>query len=93
MLAYFDWEKKDYLKNPVREQVEVVSLIGDVALAPDGTPKVHTHAVLGRRDGTALGGHLLEAHVRPTLEVTLTETPRHLHRRHDPQSGLALIRV
>lgn len=93
IIAYFDWEKKEYLKNPVREQVEVVSLVGDVALAPDGSPMVHAHAVLGRRDGTALGGHLLEAHVRPTLEVTLTEAPRHLHRQHDPQSGLALIRV
>jgi len=93
VLAYFDWEKKEYLKNPVREQVEVVSLIGDVALDPDGSPKVHAHVVLGRRDGSALGGHLMEAHVRPTLEVTLTETPRHLHRRHDSQSGLALIQL
>ncbi len=92
-LAYFDWDRKEYLKNPVREQVEVVSLIGDVALAPDGAPKVHVHVVLGRRDSTALGGHLMEAHVRPTLEVTLTETPQHLRRQHDPQSGLALIRV
>jgi predicted DNA-binding protein with PD1-like motif len=92
-LAYFDWEKKEYQKNPVREQVEVVSLVGDIALAPDGSPKVHAHAVLGRRDGSALGGHLMEAHVRPTLEATLVETPQHLHRRHDPESGLALIRV
>jgi predicted DNA-binding protein with PD1-like motif len=91
-LAYFDWEKKEYKKNPVREQVEVVSLIGDVALAEDGSPKVHAHAVLGRADGTALGGHLMEAHVRPTLEVTLIETPQPLRRRHDPESGLALIR-
>ncbi len=93
VIAYFDWEKKEYQKNPVREQVEVVSLIGDVALAPDGSPKVHAHVVLGRRDGAALGGHLIEGHVRPTLEVTLTEAPKHLQRRHDPHSGLALIRV
>jgi predicted DNA-binding protein with PD1-like motif len=38
-----------------------------------------------------MGGHLLEAHVRPTLEVVLTESPRHLHKRKDPESGLALI--
>lgn len=92
-LAYFDWERKEYKRIPVREQVEVVSLVGDVALAPDGSPKVHAHVVLGRRDGTALGGHLIEAHVRPTLEVTLTEEPKHLRRRPDPQSGLALIHV
>jgi predicted DNA-binding protein with PD1-like motif len=91
-LNYFDWEKKAYQPIPVREQVEVASLIGDVALAPDGKPALHVHVVLGRRDGTALAGHLAEAHVRPTLEVILTEVPAHLHKAYDPQSGLALIR-
>jgi uncharacterized protein len=91
-LGYFDWDKKDYKKIPVTEQVEVVSLVGDVALGEGGEPKVHAHAVLGRSDGTALGGHLLEARVRPTLEVILTESPGHLQRRHDKESGLGLIR-
>jgi Fe-S oxidoreductase len=54
---------------------------------------VHAHVVLGKSDGSAHGGHLLEAHVRPTLEVTLAEAPRYLHRKHDPESGLALIRL
>jgi predicted DNA-binding protein with PD1-like motif len=92
-LGYFDWQKKDYQKIPVREQVEVLSLVGDVAQDPDGKPKVHAHVVIGKSDGTAHGGHLLEAHVRPTLEVILTESPRHLLRKHDPESGLALIRL
>jgi len=47
--------------------------------------------VVGKPDGAAHGGHLLEAHVRPTLELILTESPRHLQKRHDPESGLALI--
>lgn len=91
-LAYFDWEKKDYLAIPVEEQVEVASLNGDVALAPDGSRALHIHAVLGRRDGTALAGHLRRAHVRPTLEIVLTESPEHLHKKIDPESGLALLR-
>ena len=91
-LGYFDWERKDYDKIPVREQVEVLSLLGDVALE-DGEPKVHAHVVVGKRDGTAHGGHLIEAHVRPTLEVVVVEAPAHLHRRMDPASGLALIRI
>ena len=91
-LGYFDWEKKEYLRNPVREQVEVVSLLGDVAEGEKGEPKVHAHVVLGRRDGTAMGGHLMEGHVRPTLELVLVESPAHLRRKHDEQSGLALIR-
>lgn len=92
-IAYFDWDTKQYEKIPVDEQVEVLALTGDVSEEADGTPKVHAHAVLGRRDGTARGGHLMEGHVRPTLEVVLTESPAHLRRRHDPQSGLSLIRL
>lgn len=92
-LGYFDWASKDYKRIPIREQVEVVSLVGDVAEDEQGESKVHCHVVLGRSDGTALGGHLLEAKVRPTLEVMLVESPRHLHRKHDPESGLALIRL
>src|SRR5438270_828504 len=77
---------------PLSEQAEVVSLIGDVAL--DGEhPKIHAHAVLGLRDGSTRGGHLLEAHVRPTLEVILTESPSYLKREFDRESGLALIRI
>ena len=91
-LGYFDWEKKDYLRIPVNEQVEVVALVGDIASEPKGQPKVHAHVVVGKSDGSAMGGHLLEATVRPTLELVLTESPTHLQRQHDPQSGLALIR-
>jgi predicted DNA-binding protein with PD1-like motif len=92
-LGYFDWEKKDYRKIPLREQVEVLSLVGDVAEGEDGTPLVHAHVVVGRSDGAAHGGHLIEAHVRPTLEVVLTESPAHLRKRYDPASHLALIRL
>ena len=92
-LKFFDWEAKEYRTIPVDEQVEVASLIGDVALAPDGSRALHIHAVLGRRDGSALAGHLGEAHVRPTLEIVLTESPEHLRKKHDPESGLALIRM
>jgi len=91
-LMYFDWEKKDYLRIPVREQVEVASLIGDVAEGPDGKPSLHIHLVVGKRDGTAMAGHLAEAHVRPTLELVVTENPVHLRKVKDKESGLPLIR-
>lgn len=92
VLGFFDWEKKEYQRIPVENQAEVVSLIGDVALYKD-QPKLHMHAVLGLPDGHVRGGHLLEGRVRPTLEVTVTETSSLLRRRHDPASGLALIRI
>ena len=93
VLFFFDWEKKEYLHRPITEQTEVASLVGDVALGEDDEPMLHIHVVLGQRDCTALAGHLSEAHVRPTLEVMLTETPAHLQRVEDRESGLALIRA
>src|SRR5947207_4748555 len=90
MLGYFDRDKKDYKKIPIEEQVEVLSLVGDIVLK-DGTPQVRAHVVVGKSDGTAHGGHILEARVWPTLEVVVTESPRHLRRKFDAESGLALI--
>jgi predicted DNA-binding protein with PD1-like motif len=91
-LGYFDWQQKDYERIPVREQVEVLALVGDITLQ-DGKPHLHAHVVLGRRDGSAFGGHLLDARVRPTLEVIVTQAPAYLRRRRDPASGLALIDI
>ncbi|MGH9611046.1 MAG: PCC domain-containing protein [Bryobacteraceae bacterium] len=54
---------------------------------------MHAHIVVAKADGTAMGGHLIEAHVRPTLEVIVTESPAHLCRYSDAETGLALIRL
>jgi uncharacterized protein len=94
-VGWFDLDRRDYRRIELDEQLEVLSLVGDITgPAPDGSdPIVHVHAVLGRPDGSTVGGHLLLASVRPTLEVLLTETPAQLRRRHDPATGLALIDI
>lgn len=92
-LAWFSWESKKYVPSvTLDEQLELLSLIGDVALQ-DGKSVVHAHAVIGKSDGTAHGGHLLEARIRPTCELVLTESPARLQKFIDPESGLALIRL
>lgn len=92
VLGYFNWERKEYDRIPVDEQVEVLSLIGDVALS-DGKPKIHAHAVLGRHDGSTRGGHLLEAQVRPTLEVLMIESPSWLKRTMNAEARIPLIDI
>jgi uncharacterized protein len=89
-LGYFDRAERAYRKIPIEEQVEVLSLLGDVA-HDDGKRIVHVHCVVGLRDGTTRGGHLLDAKVWPTLEVIVTEWPAYLRKRFDPDIGLALI--
>ncbi len=89
-VGFFEIERKDYHRIPVDTQVEVLSLAGDIAL-DQGKPKLHLHAVLGRRDGSTVGGHLLSGIVRPTLEVLVIESPGYLRRVCDPRFGIALI--
>jgi uncharacterized protein len=91
VLAYFDVEEKDYLEIPVDEQVEVTSLVGDIG-THQGDVVVHAHCVLGRRNGSAVTGHLLEGEVRPTLELFLTAFDTDLERAVDEATGLPLIR-
>jgi predicted DNA-binding protein with PD1-like motif len=93
VLGYFDWDRKTYKRIPITEQVEVVSFLGNVALGEDGRPSLHPHVVVAKADGTAHGGHLMQAHIRPILEVVLTESPTYLQRRKDPESGLSLIQL
>jgi uncharacterized protein len=90
-LGFWDWDRKEYRRNAMEEQVEVVSLVGNLALGPDGEPWVHAHVVVANSAARAFGGHLLEGHVRPTLEAVVTESPTYLRRRHDERTGLALI--
>ncbi len=92
IVSYFDWDRKEYLKNPFNEQVEILSLNGDIACSGD-KPKVHAHAVCGRRDGSAVGGHLFKGYIRPTLELVLSESDRVLKRIQDPQTGVYLINL
>jgi predicted DNA-binding protein with PD1-like motif len=91
-LGYFDPEINDYRSTTFSEQLEVLSLVGDIA-SKGGEPAVHAHLTLGRRDSSTIGGHLQRLTVWPTLEVVVTETPAHLAKTVDPETGLALIDI
>lgn len=90
-LGWFDRETKQHRPIEVAEQTEVLSLIGDVAEGPDGSPSLNIHVVLGLADGTTRGGHLIAGYVFPTLELTVTEHPAELRKVFNPDIGVALI--
>jgi predicted DNA-binding protein with PD1-like motif len=89
-VGWMDRQKKAYKAIPINTQVEVLTLAGDIAIYND-KPAVHTHLVVGLSDGSAKGGHLLQAHVFPTLEVMVTVDPEEMRKTFDPETGLALI--
>jgi uncharacterized protein len=89
-IGFFDRQKKAHRPIPIHQQAEVLSLLGDIALF-HGKPVVHLHIVLGFPDGSAHGGHLLNAHVWPTMEVIVTEYPNAMHKKLDMETGVAVI--
>jgi len=91
-IAFFDFSINDYRKIEVNEQVEVLILSGNISFY-ENKPKIHTHVVLGKSDGSTVGGHLLSARIKPTLEVFITEFPIDLNRTKDEQTGLPLLEL
>lgn len=92
-LGFFDYENKAFHKNEVNEQVELLAMVGNIAETTKGEPSLHIHVVVGRIDASTRGGHLVEGIVRPTMEVVIEESPDHLKRVHDEQTGLTLLRA
>lgn len=91
-IAYWNPASIEYEQIAVDEQVEVLSLVGNVGV--DGAEtKLHAHVTLGRRDGSAIGGHLLAATVFPTLEMHLTDDAASIVRGKDEETGLSLIKA
>lgn len=90
LLAWFDLGRKQYRAIPVQSQTEVLALTGDIA-ARDGKPVVHMHVVLGRPDGSTVGGHVFALTIDPTLEVFLTVDVPPLRKEPDARTGLLLI--
>ncbi len=89
-LGYFDTQAARYRQIPVNEQCEVVSMTGNIARGEDGAPVVHVHTLLGRADGSTVGGHLMEGEIFPMLEVVIRVLPETVRRRSDPATGLTL---
>jgi predicted DNA-binding protein with PD1-like motif len=89
-VGWLDLDAKAYHPIHVNQQVEVLSMMGNVATF-NGKPVVHAHLVLGKRDGSTVGGHLWEAHVNPTLEVFVSVDPEPLKKKLDEASGMKVI--
>lgn len=89
-LAWLDIPKKMYRRIAVTQQVEVVSLIGDIAVS-NGVPVVHMHAVLCKPDGSTIAGHVFELIGNPTVEVFMTVDKTPLGKKADDASGMKLI--
>jgi len=90
-VAWWNPESLQYEDIAVDEQVEVLSIHGNLTRVRDGF-KVHAHTVLGKRGGSTIGGHVKRGIVHPTLELYLAITDAAIYRERDEATGLDLIR-
>ena len=89
-LGYFDIHRKIYIKKRFDEEMEILSLMGNITLK-DGEPLVHIHAVLGRADYSTIGGHLFAGEVSATCEIIIHAwNIDEISRKRDEQFELAL---
>ena len=89
-VAYWNAETREYEHHLLDEQLEVVSLIGNVSVK-DGAPFTHIHVTLGGPDLSIRGGHFIDAKVHPNLEMWVRPESAGLPRTLDEGSGLYLM--
>lgn len=90
VLGYYDRAAREYVRHSVEEEVEIVSLAGNIALK-DGKPFPHLHIVVSGRDFRTKAGHLFEGKVGGTCEVAITPLPGYIQRAKDERTGLFLL--
>ena len=91
-ISYWDAFSQKYETHHWDEQMEVVSLIGNVTLR-DNAPFIHAHAGFGRRNFSMVGGHVNELAVHPTLEVWLRPEATPVRRELDESCGLYVMQL
>ncbi len=89
-LGHFDPATGDFSWTKLAGPCEIVSLYGNITVV-DGKPVIHAHASLGDKTFAVRGGHLREAVVSVTCEVTLTRFRDDIERKKDAATGLFLL--
>jgi uncharacterized protein len=92
-LAFFDVDNGTFIENQFDEQFEVAAFVGNLTREEGSDAQhLHAHVVLGLSDGTTRGGHLVEATVRPTLELMIHESPANVPRGTDSKTGWVVMK-
>ena len=85
---FYDQDDQEYQSVTFDEPLEVAACVGNIADL-EGDVFAHTHAVLSRKSGQALAGHL-DAGTVFAGEVYLRAFDEPLVREHDPETDLDL---
>ncbi|RJQ38075.1 DNA-binding protein [Candidatus Microgenomates bacterium] len=90
-ISFYNLKTQKYANKVFKEEFEILSLIGNVALA-DGKIIVHAHISLGKKDFETFGGHLNKLWVAGTCEIFLEAFGGEFKREQDKETGLKLLK-
>ena len=92
-LGYFNLESKSYDYKTFKENVELISCIGNISYK-EKAPIIHLHANIGRSDYSVIGGHLASpCIISVTAEVAIFETDIEIKRKIDEKFNLSLLNL
>ena len=90
-LAYYNLETKAYERTTFEEDVEIISLNGNIGINAEGKTIVHLHGMFGRQDLSTFGGHIFECIISGAGEIHLVAMPGAIKRSYDETTGLTLL--
>lgn len=86
-LRFFDPATKEYVDRVFAEQMEIANLTGNISTL-NGETYLHLHIIAGRRDYSAVAGHLLSATLSGAGEFVVEDFGTEIIRVHSPELGL-----
>jgi predicted DNA-binding protein with PD1-like motif len=90
-LAYYNGKTYDMIERT--GDWELVSCIGNIAKKDSGELVIHAHAVVSNKEGTCVGGHVLEGcPVAYTCDVMVFGFSNSIKREFDSNTGLFLFK-
>lgn len=90
-LAYYNLETKEYERKVFTDDVEILSLTGNIGQKEDGELVVHMHGAFGQRDFSVFGGHIFELVISGAGEIHIASLPGFIKRAYDDETGLTLM--
>lgn len=89
-IAYYNLDTKQYQTKLFHGMYELISLHGNISFV-EGKRFLHIHAALGTEEYNVIGGHIMEATVGPTAEITIVPLASPITREFNAEVGLKLM--
>jgi predicted DNA-binding protein with PD1-like motif len=90
-LAWYDVDKKKYVKKMIQEKLEVVSLQGNISRMTDKLI-IHSHGIFSDGRMKTIAGHVNKLIVSATCEILLATFKKRINRLYSRDIGLNLMK-